>query len=33
MAVPNTYLLAVEEASNGNYGDYVLILRNDSVAP
>jgi hypothetical protein len=31
--VANTYLLAVEEASNGDYQDYVFILSNVRVAP
>lgn len=33
MAVPNTFLLAVEEAANGDYQDYVFVLGNVSVAP
>jgi hypothetical protein len=31
--VPQTYLLAVEEAANGDYQDYVFVLGNVSVAP
>jgi hypothetical protein len=32
-AVANEYLLAVEEATNGDYQDYVFVLGNVSVAP
>jgi hypothetical protein len=28
VAIPNSYLLAVEEAGNGDYQDYVLVLSN-----
>jgi hypothetical protein len=31
--VANTYLLAVEEAANGDYQDYVFVLGNAKVAP
>jgi hypothetical protein len=31
--VPNTYLLGFEEASNGDYQDYVFVLSNVRVAP
>ena len=32
-AIANQYLLAVEEAANGDYQDYVLVLGNAKVAP
>jgi hypothetical protein len=32
-SVPDSFLLAVEEAANGDYQDYVLVLGNVSVAP
>jgi hypothetical protein len=31
--VPQTYLVAVEEAANGDYQDYVFVLGNVNVAP
>lgn len=31
--VPNSFLLAVEEAGNGDYQDYVFVLGNAKVAP
>jgi hypothetical protein len=32
-AVPNTYLVAIEEAANGDYQDYVFTLGNVSISP
>ena len=32
-AVPNTFLLGFEEASNGDYQDYVILLSNVKIAP
>jgi hypothetical protein len=32
-AIPDTYLLAVEEAGNGDYQDYVFVLGNVKAAP
>ncbi len=32
-AIPQSYLVAVEEASNGDYQDYVFVLSNVSVSP
>ena len=32
-AVPNSFLLAVEEAGNGDYQDYIFILGNAKAAP
>ena len=29
----NSFLLAIEEAANGDYQDYVFVLRNATVAP
>jgi hypothetical protein len=31
--VPQTYMVAVEEAANGDYQDYVFVLGNVNVAP
>jgi hypothetical protein len=31
--VPQSYMLAVEEAGNGDYQDYVFVLGNVNVAP
>jgi hypothetical protein len=31
--VPNMYMVAVEEAGNGDYQDYVFTLGNVTVAP
>ena len=33
VAVAGSYLLAVEEAGNGDYQDYVFVLSNVTVAP
>jgi hypothetical protein len=33
VAIPNSYLLAIEEAANGDYQDYVMVLGNAKVAP
>ncbi len=33
MAVPHTYLVAVEEAGNGDYQDYVFLLSNVTAMP
>jgi len=33
VSIANQYLLAVEEAANGDYQDYVLVLGNAKVAP
>jgi hypothetical protein len=32
-AIPQSYLIAVEEAANGDYQDYVFVLGNVTVAP
>jgi hypothetical protein len=32
-AIPHQFLVAVEEAGNGDYQDYVFVLGNVSVAP
>jgi hypothetical protein len=32
-AIPQSYLVAVEEASNGDYQDYVFVLSNVNLAP
>jgi hypothetical protein len=32
-SIPQSYLVAVEEAGNGDYQDYVFVLRNVNVAP
>jgi hypothetical protein len=32
-AIPNTYLIAIEEAGNGDYQDYVFVLGNVTAAP
>jgi hypothetical protein len=31
--IPESYMIAVEEAGNGDYQDYVFVLRNVNVAP
>lgn len=33
VSVANSYLLAIEEAANGDYQDYVMVLGNAKVAP
>jgi hypothetical protein len=33
VAVPNSFLLAIEEAANGDYQDYVMLIGNVEVAP
>ncbi|MGD0676340.1 MAG: hypothetical protein ABSC94_13050 [Polyangiaceae bacterium] len=32
-AIPQSYLIAIEEASNGDYQDYVFVISNVSIAP
>jgi len=32
-AVPHSYLVAVEEAGNGDYQDYVFVFRNVTAMP
>jgi hypothetical protein len=33
VSIANSYLLAIEEAANGDYQDYVMVLGNAKVAP